>query len=94
MDFVSMLPIFVLACFIGCYVVRSVSPAAHMPLIAMTSAISSVVIIFALVATAEASGALAKYLGLAGVVLASVNIFGGFAITERIVALYRRNDRL
>ena len=88
MDFISILSIFVLACFVGYYVVWSVTPALHTPLMAVTNAISSVII-----ASAEAGSAVAKWLGLAGVVLASVNIFGGFAVTERMLAMYKKKEK-
>jgi NAD(P) transhydrogenase subunit alpha len=93
MDFVAILSIFVLACFVGYYVVWSVTPALHTPLMAVTNAISSVIIVGALIAAAEAGSAGAKWLGLAGVTLASVNIFGGFAVTARMLAMYRRKER-
>ena len=93
MDFISILSIFVLACFVGYYVVWSVTPALHTPLMAVTNAISSVIIVGALIATAEADSMVAKYLGLFGVVLASVNIFGGFAVTERMLAMYKKKEK-
>ena len=97
MTFVSILSIFVLACFVGYYVVWSVTPALHTPLMAVTNAISSVIIVGALVASAAAGVAPgasgAKWLGLLAVVLASVNIFGGFAVTERMLAMYRKKER-
>jgi NAD(P) transhydrogenase subunit alpha len=97
MDFVAILSIFVLACFVGYYVVWSVTPALHTPLMAVTNAISSVIIVGALIAAAAsgigASGASSKWLGLLGVVLASVNIFGGFAVTQRMLAMYKKKER-
>ena len=93
MDFISILSIFVLACFVGYYVVWSVTPALHTPLMAVTNAISSVIIVRALIASAEGGVGLAKWLGLAGVVFASVNIFGGFAVTERMLAMYKKKER-
>ncbi len=95
MDFISILSIFVMACFVGYYVVWSVTPALHTPLMAVTNAISSVIIVGALVAAAAATGStidgqVAKWLGLIGIVLASVNIFGGFAVTERMLAMYKK----
>ncbi len=98
MDFVSIFSIFVLACFVGYFVVWSVTPALHTPLMAVTNAISSVIIVGALIAAA-ASGAgsggvgVAKALGLLGIVLASVNIFGGFAVTARMLAMYKKKAR-
>jgi len=93
MDFISILSIFVLACFVGYYVVWSVTPALHTPLMAVTNAISSVIIVGALIASAEANSAIAKYLGLFGVVLASINIFGGFAVTQRMLAMYKKKGK-
>lgn len=93
MDFISTLSIFVLACFIGYYVVWSVTPALHTPLMAVTNAISSVIIVGALIAAAAAGSAVAKWLGLLAVVLASVNIFGGFAVTERMLAMYKKKEK-
>ncbi|MBW4330122.1 NAD(P) transhydrogenase subunit alpha [Stakelama sp. CBK3Z-3] len=93
MDFISILSVFVLACFIGYYVVWSVTPALHTPLMAVTNAISSVIIVGALIASAAAGEATAKWLGLAAVVLASINIFGGFAVTERMLAMYKKKER-
>ncbi len=97
MDFISILSIFVLACFVGYYVVWSVTPALHTPLMAVTNAISSVIIVGALIAAAAmtigAGGEVSKWLGLAAVTLASVNIFGGFAVTARMLAMYKKKVR-
>ena len=93
MDFVTILSIFVLACFVGYYVVWSVTPALHTPLMAVTNAISSVIIVGALIAAAAAESPAAKWLGLIGVALASVNIFGGFAVTARMLAMYKKKER-
>jgi NAD(P) transhydrogenase subunit alpha len=93
MDFISTLSVFVMACFVGYYVVWSVTPALHTPLMAVTNAISSVIIVGALVASAAGGSASSKYLGLLAVVLASVNIFGGFAVTQRMLAMYKKKDR-
>ena len=140
MDFIAILSIFVLACFVGYYVVWSVTPALHTPLMAVTNAISSVIIVGALIASAAgepvavraevksvvAGGTVAvdrrvapggaavmehvlvapaapaapspargwaKWLGLVAVAVASVNIFGGFAVTERMLAMYRKKSR-
>ena len=87
------LAIFVLAIFVGYYVVWSVTPALHTPLMAVTNAISSVIIVGALIAAAAAGSASSKWLGLLAVVLASVNIFGGFAVTARMLAMYKKKDR-
>lgn len=97
MDFISILSIFVLACFVGYYVVWSVTPALHTPLMAVTNAISSVIVVGALIAAAAsgigASAGASKWLGLGAVVLASVNIFGGFAVTARMLAMYKKKEK-
>jgi len=93
MDFISILSIFVLACFVGYYVVWSVTPALHTPLMAVTNAISSVIIVGALVASAAKGSFEATWLGLLAVVLASINIFGGFAVTARMLAMYKKKER-
>ena len=93
MDFISILSIFVMACFVGYYVVWSVTPALHTPLMAVTNAISSVIVVGALIASAAAGSATSKWLGLLAVVLASVNIFGGFAVTARMLAMYKKKDK-
>ena len=100
MDFISILSIFVMACFVGYYVVWSVTPALHTPLMAVTNAISSVIIVGALIAAAATmvgpstgsgqTGEWSKWLGLIAVTLASVNIFGGFAVTARMLAMYKK----
>jgi NAD(P) transhydrogenase subunit alpha len=93
MDFISILSIFVLACFVGYYVVWSVTPALHTPLMAVTNAISSVIVVGALVAGAAAGEAVSGWLGLLAVLFASINIFGGFAVTARMLAMYKKRDR-
>jgi H+-translocating NAD(P) transhydrogenase subunit alpha len=96
MTFISILSIFVMACFVGYYVVWSVTPALHTPLMAVTNAISSVIIVGALIASSPimyGMGDLPKWLGLIAIVLASVNIFGGFAVTARMLAMYKKKDR-
>lgn len=85
--------IFAMACFVGYYVVWSVTPALHTPLMAVTNAISSVIIVGALVAAAAhtADGDLApKLMGGVAAALASVNIFGGFLVTQRMLAMYKK----
>ena len=90
MDFIIILSIFILSCFIGYYVVWSVTPALNTPLMSVTNAISSVIIVGALIAALAAGAPGAKWIGLAAVVMASVNIFGGFAVTERMLAMYKK----
>ena len=90
---VTNLIIFVLAIYVGYHVVWTVTPALHTPLMAVTNAISSVIIVGALIAAAAAESPAAKWLGLVGVALASVNIFGGFAVTARMLAMYKKKER-
>ena len=80
--------VFVLAVFVGYYVVWSVTPALHTPLMSVTNAISSVIIVGALIATA--AGGIAAVFGFLAIVLASVNIFGGFAVTQRMLAMFKK----
>ena len=92
------LTIFVLSIFIGYYVVWSVTPALHTPLMAVTNAISSVIIVgglFALVLSSDLSllGNLSKGFGFLAVLLASVNIFGGFLVTQRMLAMYKKKQK-
>jgi NAD(P) transhydrogenase subunit alpha len=94
--FIFRLAIFVLAIFVGYYVVWSVTPALHTPLMAVTNAISSVIVVGGLIAAAAVSadgGWVAKGAGVAAVTLASVNIFGGFMVTRRMLAMYRKKER-
>ena len=88
--FLSQLSLFVLTIFVGYYVVWSVTPALHTPLMAVTNAISSVIIVGALVAAGPADMSIAKILGIIAIALAAVNIFGGFAVTQRMLAMYKK----
>jgi NAD(P) transhydrogenase subunit alpha len=94
--FVFRLSIFVLAIFVGYFVVWAVTPALHTPLMSVTNAISSVIVVGALIAVSVSSiGAAAwtsKLLGFVALVLASVNIFGGFLVTARMLAMYKRKE--
>jgi H+-translocating NAD(P) transhydrogenase subunit alpha len=92
-DFIAIFSIFILACFVGYFVVWSVTPALHTPLMSVTNAISSVIIVGALIASAAAGSVTSKWLGLAAVVMASINIFGGFAVTARMLAMYKKKVR-
>jgi NAD(P) transhydrogenase subunit alpha len=93
MDFISILSVFVLACFVGYYVVWSVTPALHTPLMSVTNAISSVIVVGALIAGLAWGQTGANWLGLAAIVMASINIFGGFAVTARMLAMYKKRER-
>ncbi|MDR3425090.1 MAG: NAD(P) transhydrogenase subunit alpha [Alphaproteobacteria bacterium] len=88
--FITGLTVFVLACFVGYYVVWRVTPALHSPLMAVTNAISSVIIVGALLAAGPVEMTSSKVLGLCAVVLASINIFGGFIVTQRMLAMYKK----
>jgi NAD(P) transhydrogenase subunit alpha len=91
--FVFHLTIFVLACFVGYYVVWRVTPALHSPLMAVTNAISSVIIVGALIAAGPADFSLAKFFGFVAVALAAVNIFGGFIVTQRMLQMFKKKAR-
>src|SRR6202171_4028267 len=97
--FVFRFSIFVLAVFVGYYVVWAVTPALHTPLMSVTNAISSVIVVGALLAvgvplTADDSGPIwARALGFVALVLASVNIFGGFLVTQRMLAMYQKKKK-
>ena len=87
--FIFLFTVFVLACFVGYYVVWSVTPALHSPLMAVTNAISSVIIVGALIAAGPEEWNISKTFGFIAVVLASVNIFGGFIVTQRMLSMFR-----
>ncbi|MFZ1107412.1 MAG: proton-translocating transhydrogenase family protein [Rhodomicrobium sp.] len=99
--FVFEFSVFVLAVFVGYYVVWSVTPALHTPLMSVTNAISSVIVVGALLAVAVQAPDLlagtgsssAKLLGLAALAMASVNIFGGFLVTSRMLAMYKKKEK-
>lgn len=84
------LTVFVLACFVGYHVVWRVTPALHSPLMGITNAISSVIIVGAILAVGPAVGGISKLFGFFAVVLASVNIFGGFIITKRMLSMFKK----
>jgi len=87
------LVIFVLAIYVGYHVVWTVTPALHTPLMAVTNAISAIVIVGAMLAAAMTDGAFAKVMGVAAVALASVNIFGGFLVTRRMLEMFKKKQR-
>ncbi len=88
--FIFLFTVFVLAVFVGYYVVWSVTPALHTPLMSVTNAISSVIIVGALIAAMPADMNLSKIVGLVAVTLAAINIFGGFAVTQRMLQMYKK----
>lgn len=91
--FISQLSLFVLAIFVGYYVVWSVTPALHTPLMSVTNAISSVIIVGALIAAGPEGASAAKVLGAIAIALASVNIFGGFTVTQRMLGMYKKKEK-
>ena len=92
--FITGLTVFALACFVGYYVVWRVTPALHSPLMSVTNAVSSVIIVGALIATGATAGfTFSTALGFLAVILASVNIFGGFIVTQRMLAMYKKKQK-
>jgi NAD(P) transhydrogenase subunit alpha len=90
MPFVALLTIFALACFVGYYVVWRVTPALHSPLMAVTNAVSSVIIVGALLAAGLKGIGAAQIFGGIAVILAAVNIFGGFIVTYRMLSMFKK----
>ncbi len=90
MPFVALLTIFALACFVGYYVVWRVTPALHSPLMAVTNAVSSVIIVGALLAAGLKGLGAAQLFGAIAVALAAVNIFGGFIVTHRMLSMFKK----
>ena len=94
--FVYRLMVFAMAIFVGYYVVWAVTPALHTPLMSVTNAISSVIVVGALLAVGvslvSAGSYFAKFFGFLALVMASVNIFGGFMVTSRMLAMYKKKD--
>ncbi len=93
MEIWMLLTILVLACFIGYFVVWGVTPALHSPLMSVSNAISGIVVIGALVTAGVADASIAKFLGLIAVFLASVNIFGGFAVSHRMLLMFKKKEK-
>jgi len=92
-SFISLFTIFVLAIFVGYYVIWNVTPALHSPLMSVTNAISSVIIVGALIAAGPIEMSSAKIFGFIAVILASINIFGGFIVTQRMLKMYKKKAR-
>lgn len=86
--FIDALMVLILAGFVGYYVIWNVTPALHAPLMGITNAISSVIIVGAIIAAGPEMGSLSKWLGFAGIMLASINIFGGFVVTNRMLEMF------
>lgn len=87
------LTVFALACFVGYYVVWKVTPALHSPLMGVTNAISSVIIVGALIAAGPANFSFAQVMGFLAVVLAAINIFGGFIVTQRMLHMFKKKKK-
>jgi NAD(P) transhydrogenase subunit alpha len=93
-DTLVALYVFVLACFIGYWVIWGVTPSLHTPLVALTNAISGIVIVGALLVTGlESAGAAAELIGFFAVLLASINVFGGFLVTNRMLAMFKKDKK-
>lgn len=90
--FMSGLTVFILACFVGYYVVWRVTPALHSPLMGITNAISSVIIVGAIIAAGPVEMTTSKWMGFAAVILASINIFGGFIVTRRMLQMFKKKS--
>lgn len=88
--FLYLLTIFLMACFVGYYVVWNVTPALHSPLMGVTNAISSVIVVGAILATGLSDSIAAKVFGFLAVTLAAVNIFGGFTVTRRMLSMFKK----
>lgn len=91
--FLQGLTVFALACFVGYYVVWRVTPALHSPLMSVTNAVSSVIIVGAMIAAGPAHVTFSSVMGFLGVILASVNIVGGFLVTHRMLSMYKKKSR-
>jgi NAD(P) transhydrogenase subunit alpha len=85
--------IFVLAVYVGYHVVWNVTPALHTPLMAVTNAISAIIIVGAMLAAALTEGGLARSMGVLAVALAAVNVFGGFLVTRRMLEMFKKKER-
>lgn len=90
---IDALTVLILAAFVGYYVIWNVTPALHAPLMGITNAISSVIIVGALIAAGPEQSSFSKWLGFAGIILASVNIFGGFVVTNRMLEMFRSKKK-
>ncbi len=93
MPFVGLFAIFLLACFVGYYVVWNVTPALHSPLMAVTNAVSSVIIVGAMIAAGPKDFSASTWLGFFAVILAGVNIFGGFIVTQRMLSMFKKKPK-
>jgi len=90
--FIFGITVFILACFVGYYVVWKVTPALHTPLMAVTNAISGIIIVGAMIAVGADSSGFSSFLGFLAVVIASINIFGGFVVTQRMLEMFKKKE--
>jgi NAD(P) transhydrogenase subunit alpha len=91
--FIFGITVFILACFVGYYVVWRVTPALHTPLMSVTNAISGIIIVGAVIALGPDGFATSHILGFVAVVLASINIFGGFVVTQRMLEMFKKKEK-
>lgn len=91
--FIFGITVFVLACFVGYYVVWKVTPALHTPLMAVTNAISGIIVVGAIIALGAEGSGFSHFLGFFAVVLASINIFGGFVVTQRMLEMFKKKEK-
>lgn len=92
-SFLGLFTVFVLACFVGYFVVWSVTPALHSPLMGVTNAISSVIIVGGILAAGPEGMDFSSWMGFFAITLASVNIFGGFIVTQRMLAMFKKKEK-
>jgi len=90
--FIFGITVFVLACFVGYYVVWKVTPALHTPLMSVTNAISGIIIVGAIIAVGPEGWGFSQFIGFLAVTIASINIFGGFVVTQRMLAMFKKKD--
>lgn len=90
--FIMLLTVFMLACFVGYYVVWKVTPALHTPLMAVTNAISGIIIVGAIIAVGPEGMGFSQSVGFLAVILASINIFGGFLVTQRMLEMFKKKQ--
>ena len=90
--FIYALTVFVLACFVGYYVVWKVTPALHTPLMSVTNAISGIIVVGAIIAVGPEGGGFSHVVGFIAILIASINIFGGFVVTQRMLDMFKKKS--
>lgn len=91
--YIDIVTIFILACFVGYYVVWKVTPSLHTPLMSVTNAISSIIVLGALIAAGTAASDTVTILGCIAIFITSINIFGGFVVTQRMLKMYKKSNK-